>query len=61
MGWSEEEVKGALKGVQDPDLNRDLVELGMIKDIACDGENVSLTVQLTTPACPLKDQIGGEV
>ncbi|MEZ5991215.1 MAG: Mrp/NBP35 family ATP-binding protein [Planctomycetota bacterium] len=61
MGWSEEEVKGALKGVQDPDLNRDLVELGMIKDIACEGENVSLTVQLTTPACPLKDQIGGEV
>lgn len=61
MGWSEEEVKGALKGVQDPDLKRDLVELGMIKDVACEGEIVSLTVQLTTPACPLKDQIGGEV
>jgi ATP-binding protein involved in chromosome partitioning len=61
MGWNEHEILAALKGVQDPDLKRDLVDLGMIKDVRSEGETVELTVQLTTPACPLKDQIGGEV
>ena len=61
MSWTEDDIKAALKGVQDPDLKRDLVELGMVREIKVDGENVSLTVQLTTPACPLKDQIGGDV
>jgi len=61
MGWSEDDIKAALKGVQDPDLKQDLVELGMIKQINATGSTVELTVQLTTPACPLKDQIGKEV
>ncbi len=42
----------ALGNVQEPDLGKDLVTLNMVKDIATDGNNVSFTVVLTTPACP---------
>lgn len=58
---SEAAVLAALKGVKDPDLGRDLTDLGMIKDIRINGNRVSLTVDLTTPACPLKDVIGNDV
>ncbi|MGC3998304.1 MAG: Mrp/NBP35 family ATP-binding protein [Anaeromyxobacter sp.] len=51
----------ALKKVMDPELHRDLVSLGMIKDLAVSGEAVKLKVELTTPACPLKDTIGKDV
>lgn len=61
MSITEEQVIAALKGVQDPDLKKDLTELGMIKDISVDGDSVSLTVELTTPACPLKDKIKADV
>ncbi|MCC6572207.1 MAG: Mrp/NBP35 family ATP-binding protein [Planctomycetes bacterium] len=61
MAFTEQAVKDALKGVQDPDLHKDLVDLGMIKNIKIDGGKIELTVELTTPACPLKDQIGNEV
>jgi ATP-binding protein involved in chromosome partitioning len=61
MAWTENDIKGALKGVQDPDLKQDLVELGMIREIKAAGPGIELTVQLTTPACPLKDQISKEV
>ena len=54
MAISEENVLGALRTVIDPDLHKDLVTLGMIKKIAIDGGRVSFTVELTTPACPLK-------
>lgn len=47
----------ALSTVQDPDLKRDLVTLGMIRDIAINGKKVTFTVVLTTPACPLKEVI----
>jgi ATP-binding protein involved in chromosome partitioning len=50
-------VIDALKYVDDPDLKKDLVTLGMIKDVVVDGKNVSFTVVLTTPACPMKDMI----
>ena len=50
---TEQDVLAALKGVKDPDLHRDLVDLGMIKDIKVGDGSVSLTVNLTTPACPL--------
>ena len=43
----------ALRTVQDPELGEDLVSLNMIRDIWIDGEWVSFTVALTTPACPL--------
>ncbi|HSN15976.1 MAG TPA: Mrp/NBP35 family ATP-binding protein, partial [Anaeromyxobacteraceae bacterium] len=45
----------------DPELHRDLVSLGMVKDLAVDGTTVRLKVELTTPACPLKDAIGRDV
>jgi len=57
MAISEENVLGALRTVIDPDLHKDLVTLGMIKKIAIDGGRVSFTVELTTPACPLKAEI----
>jgi ATP-binding protein involved in chromosome partitioning len=54
---TKEAVIAALSQVQEPDLGKDLVTLNMISDIAIDGKNVSFTVMLTTPACPLKDMI----
>ena len=47
----------ALKVVRDPDLHRDIVSLGFIKDLTIDGGRVAFTIELTTPACPVKDQM----
>lgn len=55
---TKEKVLEALSNVQEPDLGKDLVTLNMVKDIIIDGNHVSFTVVLTTPACPLKDMIG---
>ena len=52
-----EQILQALSNVQEPDLGKDLVTLNMVKDIVIDGNEVSFTVVLTTPACPLKDLI----
>src|SRR5215216_1608586 len=52
-----DDVLKALSNVQEPDLGKDLVTLNMIRDIKIDGNNVSFTVVLTTPACPLKEHI----
>ncbi len=60
-GLTTQDVLNALKGVQDPDLHRDLVDLGMIKNIQIGDDSVSLTVNLTTPACPLKAKIESDV
>jgi ATP-binding protein involved in chromosome partitioning len=60
-GLTEQDVLAALKGVKDPDINRDLVDLGMIKDIQISDSSVTLTVKLTTPACPLKAKIEADV
>lgn len=57
MNITKEQVLEALSNVEEPDLKKDLVTLNMIKDIAIDGKNVSFTVILTTPACPLKELI----
>lgn len=57
MSITKEAVLEALKNVEDPDLKKDLVTLGMIKDLVVDGKNVNFTVVLTTPACPMKDMI----
>ncbi len=53
----ESDVLDALRTVEDPDLHKDLVTLKMIKDIKINGKNISFTVDLTTPACPLKEKI----
>jgi ATP-binding protein involved in chromosome partitioning len=50
-------VLEALKIVRDPDLHRDIVSLGFIKDLTIDGGRVAFTIELTTPACPVKDQM----
>lgn len=47
----------ALSNVQEPDLGKDLVTLNMVKDISIDGNKVSFTIVLTTPACPMKDMM----
>jgi ATP-binding protein involved in chromosome partitioning len=54
---TQEQVLAALSTVQEPELHRDLVSLNMIKDLSIEGDDVSFTVQLTTPACPLRGQI----
>ena len=54
---TQEQVIAALRTVIDPDFHKDLVTLGMIKDVAIDGPRVAFTVELTTPACPLKEEI----
>jgi len=50
-----EAVLTALKTVDDPDLHRDLVSLGMIKDLKVEGSKVSFAIELTTPSCPMKE------
>ena len=52
-----ENVLKALSTVQEPDLGKDLVTLNMVKEIQINGNELSFTVVLTTPACPLKDLI----
>ncbi len=53
-------ILNALRAVQDPDLHRDIVSLGFVKDVkVCDG-TAALTIELTTPACPVKDQLKEE-
>jgi len=52
-----EDILKALGNVQEPDLGKDIVTLDMVKDINIEGNYVSFTVVLTTPACPLKDLI----
>jgi ATP-binding protein involved in chromosome partitioning len=50
-------VLDALKVVTDPDLHKDIVSLGFIKDLTIDGGRVAFTIELTTPACPVKEQM----
>src|SRR5712691_2330379 len=52
-----ETVLSALRAVVDPDLHKDIVTLGFVKDLAIDGGKVAFTIELTTPACPVKDQM----
>lgn len=57
MSYSPSDILKALSTVEDPDLKRDLVSLNMIKDVTVEKGQVSFTVVLTTPACPLKEMI----
>src|SRR6185295_9074009 len=50
-------VLDALRVVNDPDLRRDIVSLGFIKDLTIADGRVSFAIELTTPACPVKDQL----
>lgn len=59
--FDKEAALEALKKVMDPELRRDIVSLSMVKDLKVEGTAVSLKVELTTPACPLKETIGRDV
>ena len=50
-------ILDALRQVQEPELGRDIVTLNMVKDIVIEGTTAAFTIELTTPACPLKDEI----
>ncbi len=57
---SEAAVLDALRVVQDPDLHKDIVALGFVKRLHIDGGRVSFAIELTTPACPVKDRLRDE-
>lgn len=57
MSITKENILNALKHVIDPDLKRDLVSLGMIQNVKVDGNTVYFDLILTTPACPIKDNL----
>ena len=58
---TEEAVLNALRTVQEPELGGDLVTRNMVKDLTIEGGRVAFTIELTTPACPLKDEIEARV
>lgn len=57
---TEELVLQTLRLIKDPDLHKDIVTLGFIRDLKIDNGNVSFRIVLTTPACPVKEQMEGE-
>src|SRR3954466_14239397 len=57
MAVEQARVLDALKVVQDPDLHRDIVSLGFIKDLNINGGKVGFMIELTTPACPVNNQM----
>jgi metal-sulfur cluster biosynthetic enzyme len=57
MAITEKEIERALKGVKDPELGLDLVVLGLVYDVDVDGADVHATISLTSPMCPVAEQI----
>src|SRR5262249_15543096 len=57
LSTTQEQVLAALRAVQDPDLHKDIVTLGFVKEVKITGSEVDFTVELTTPACPVKDEV----
>lgn len=53
---TEENVLNSLRLVKDPDLHRDIVALNFVKNLKISGKDVNFTLELTTPACPVRDQ-----
>ena len=60
MSVTKEQVLDVLRSIQDPDLHKDIVTLGFVKDVTIEGGNVDFTIELTTPACPVKDEMKAE-
>lgn len=60
MSVTQEDVMTVLRTVQDPDLHKDIVTLGFVKEVKIVGGEVDFTVELTTPACPVKDELKAE-
>src|SRR3989440_10256216 len=61
MALTTDQVIAALRTVKDPELFKDIVTLNMVKDVQVNGDDVAVTVELTTPACPLKEVIEKDV
>ncbi|MEY3022677.1 MAG: hypothetical protein RIS86_1875 [Planctomycetota bacterium] len=61
MPLTPEDLTDALRTVLDPDIRKDLVTLGMVKETRMEGDRAHITVELTTPACPMKDKIRADV
>ena len=61
MPLTDDAILSALRTVEDPDLGKDLVTLGMVKRHEADGNTALITIELTTPACPMKDKIRGDI
>jgi ATP-binding protein involved in chromosome partitioning len=61
MPLDKQQVLTALRTVQDPELFKDIVTLNMVKDVQIDGDSVTVKIELTTAACPLKDVIERDV
>ncbi len=61
MPLTNENVRDVLSTVQDPELHQDLVSLNMVKEIRVDQKQVFITIELTTPACPMKDHIQKDI
>ena len=57
MAVTEKAVQGALRTVKDPELDLDLVVLGLVYDIDIDGGDVHVVISLTSPMCPVAEQI----
>ena len=57
---TEANVLDALRAVKDPDLHRDIVSLNFVKNLKVEGKDVGFTIELTTPACPVRDQLKAE-
>ena len=56
-----DQVLTALKSVKDPEIHKDIVSMGMIKDISINEDNLTFTLELTTPACPFNSEIEQDV
>jgi ATP-binding protein involved in chromosome partitioning len=57
LSLTHDAVIEAMRTVQEPELGRDLIALDMVKNVVIEGSALSMTIELTTPACPLKDEI----
>ena len=57
MAVTEKDIRDALKTVKDPELNLDLVVLGLVYDIDVNDRDVHVVISLTSPMCPVADQI----
>ncbi len=61
MAVNESQVIDALRPVEDPELHRSIVDLGMVRQVAIDGDQVTVQIALTVPGCPLRNEIDNRV
>src|SRR5208283_1316082 len=57
---TQDHVLEALRTVRDPDLHKDIVGLNFVKDVKIEGNDLRFTIELTTPSCPVRDELKAE-